>query len=103
MNRPKRHCPECMSTNVDYRKIEFDDERCISITAYGYCHKCKTHFKDHYGVVFKTCDKYDYDSWDGPMSAPVTYGTLEEPPDMGEDEESIVFRMADFAEKHKPK
>ena len=41
---PKRHCPECMSTNVEYRKIEFDVERCIAITAYGYCHKCKTHF-----------------------------------------------------------
>lgn len=79
MNKLKRHCPECMSTTVDYSKIEFDDERCISITAYGYCHKCKTHFKDHYGVVFKTCEKYDYDPWDGPMSAPVSNSSSKKP------------------------
>ena len=97
------HCPKCNSANVDYSKIKFDSKRNTSITAYGYCYDCDTHFKERHHTVFKSSAEYDYNPWDGPIGAPVTYGTLEEPPDMGEDEESIVFRMADFAERHKPK
>ena len=76
-----RHCPNCMSTNIDYSEIEFDDDRRISITAYGYCYACKAHFKDNYGVVFKSSSKYDYDPYDGPAGAPVSYDTFEEKED----------------------
>ena len=102
---PEHRCPKCKSRNIDYEcnGITFDENNKKRITARGYCYDCDTHFAEHYLTEYQGVEIVDDNQWDGPMSAPVTFGTLEEPPDMGEDEESIVFRMADFAERHKPK
>jgi hypothetical protein len=104
MNKP-HHCPKCKSRNIDYEcnGITFDENNNKRMTARGYCYDCDTHFEEHYLTEYQGVEIVDDNPWDGPMSAPVTFGALEEPPDMGEDEESIVFRMADFAERHKPK
>lgn len=97
------HCPKCGSPVVDYTKILFDNKENNTITAHGYCHTCKSHFLEFHKTEFVGSVLYKPNPFKGPAGAPVTYGTLEERPDMGEDEESIVFRMADFAERHKPK
>ena len=101
MNKP-HHCPKCGSENTAYRYIVWDSNNHKRVVGKCICDDCKAIFKEYYRTYYQGSEICEYDQLDGPLSAPVTFGTLEEPPDMGEDEESIVFRMADFAEKHKP-
>lgn len=76
MNKP-HHCPKCKSRHIDYEcnGITFDEDDNKRITARGYCYDCDTHFEEHYLTEYKGAEIVDDDPWDGPMSAPVTYGT----------------------------
>lgn len=85
MNKPHR-CPKCGSKNVAYRSIVWDSRNKKRIVGMCCCHDCNTHFKEHYLTDYQGSEIYEYDPWDGPMSAPVTFGTLEEQPDIDVDD-----------------
>jgi predicted nucleic-acid-binding Zn-ribbon protein len=76
MNKPHR-CPKCGSKNVAYMSIAWDSHNKKRIVGTCCCHDCDTHFKEHYLTDYQGSEIYEYDPWDGPMSAPVTFGTLE--------------------------
>lgn len=86
MNSP-HHCPKCQSDIIGYLDMSFDADNKKRIIAHGYCHVCGSHFKEHYLTEYQGSEVYEYDPWDGPMSAPVTFSTPEEQPDKGESEE----------------
>jgi len=85
---PEHRCPKCKSRNIDYEcnGITFDEDNNKRITARGYCYDCDTHFEEHYLTEYQGVEIVDDNPWDGPMSAPVTFGTLEEQPDIDVDD-----------------
>lgn len=72
------HCPVCNSNNVDYGNLEFTSKFNTSIVAYGHCYDCEADFREHYKTEFQRSEVYEDNPWEGPMGAPVTYGTLED-------------------------
>ena len=77
MNKAHR-CPVCNSNNVDYGDLEFDSKFNTSIVAYGHCYDCEADFREHYKTDYQRSEVYEYNPWEGPAGAPVTYGTLED-------------------------
>jgi len=78
MKNRRRHCPKCGSASIGYGIFDYDAAMGNHITFKATCYDCGYSFKEHYTLIYNGSEEDTDDPWDGPMSAPVTFGTLED-------------------------